>query len=363
MVTVEEDLRFDDRDETGVLADGRVAGEAVSAVRHGDLGRTGRDGDDGAPLAEARALLVVLSRAFGEAVETLAPRLAVGVGERPEALVNLDTRVHAFLAERVDERGAILARLVQGFFEENRTADVFAHTLGGDEQLAVAAAVFFGVFDPDAFESGTARGVGLVHGEDTLTRLGHVGLRASRIAFPSSSVTAFDRFRRDASRFDRWIDGLSPSPEQPYPISRRRAVAPPRRARPPRPPRPRAFDAKIFSIPTPARIAGFPRASRAHHRVIASSRVASRRVVARTAVSSNSSSYCPARVTHAARLATVVLAVAFATTLTPVNVEAEASIVSIVVGCEECGVARARASSRARRPTARSRAARFYRRA
>ena len=129
VVTVEEDLRFDDRDETGVLADGRVAGEAVSAVRHGDLGRTGRDGDDGAPLAEARALLVVLSRAFGEAVETLAPRLAVGVGERPEALVNLDTRVHAFLAERVDERGAILARLVQGFFEENRTADVFAHTL------------------------------------------------------------------------------------------------------------------------------------------------------------------------------------------------------------------------------------------
>jgi hypothetical protein len=47
-------------------------------------------------------------------------------------------------------------------------------------------------------------------------------------------------------------------------------------------------------------------------------------------------------------LATVVLAVAFATTLTPVNVEAEASIVSIVVGCEECGVARARARRVAR---------------
>ena len=46
-------------------------------------------------------------------------------------------------------------------------------------------------------------------------------------------------------------------------------------------------------------------------------------------------------------MATVVLAVAFATTLTPVNVEAEASIVSIVVGCEECGVARARVESRA----------------
>ena len=362
MVTVEEDLRFDDRDETGVLADGRVAGEAVSAVRHGDLGRTGRDGDDGAPLAEARALLVVLSRAFGEAVETLAPRLAVGVGERPEALVNLDTRVHAFLAERVDERGAILARLVQGFFEENRTADVFAHTLGGDEQLAVAAAVFFGVFDPDAFESGTARGVGLVHGEDTLTRLGHVGLRASRIAFPSSSVTAFDRFRRDASRFDRWIDGLSPSPEQPYPIAPSRRRPPPTRAPPPTAAPARVRRENIFHPNSrahrriPARVA---RAS-PRHRVVPR-RVASRR--RRTAVSSNSSSYCPARVTHAARLATVVLAVAFATTLTPVNVEAEASIVSIVVGCEECGVARARASSRARRPTARSRAARFYRRA
>ena len=178
VVAVEENLRLDNRHETSVLADGGVAGEAVSAVGDGNLGRTGRDGDDGTPLAEAGALLVVLGGALGEAIETLAPGFTVGVGERPEALVNLDTRVDTLALEHVNERGTILGGLVQGFFKENGAANVLAEVRRGDQKFTVAAAVLFGVFHTDAFEAGAACGVGLVHGEDTLTRLGHVLLRA-----------------------------------------------------------------------------------------------------------------------------------------------------------------------------------------
>lgn len=85
VVTVEENLRLDDGDETSVLADRGVAGEAVRAVGHGGLGGAVGDGDNGAPLAEAGALLVVGSGAVSKVIEALAPGL-VGVGKGPEAL-------------------------------------------------------------------------------------------------------------------------------------------------------------------------------------------------------------------------------------------------------------------------------------
>ena len=175
MLAVEENFGLDDGDETGVLADRGITGETVRAVGHRGAGGAVGDGHHGPPLAEARALLVVRGGAVGEVVETLAPGLG-GVGEGTETLVHLDTGVDALRVEGVHEGGAVGAGLVQGFFEKNRTTDVLAEVGSGNKKLAVAATVLFDVLDTDTFKAGAARGVGLVHSEDTLAGHGHLGL-------------------------------------------------------------------------------------------------------------------------------------------------------------------------------------------
>lgn len=103
VVIVEEDFWFDDRDEIGVLVDGRVAGEVVSVVCYGDFGWIGWDGDDGVLFVEVCVLFVVFSCVFGEVVEILVLRFVVGVGERSEVFVNFDIWVYVFFVECVDE--------------------------------------------------------------------------------------------------------------------------------------------------------------------------------------------------------------------------------------------------------------------
>lgn len=174
VLAVEEDFRLDDRDQTSVLADGGVSRQAVRAVSDGDLGRASRDGDDGSPLAKARALLVVFRGSVGEAVQTLAPGFTVAVRERLQSLVDLDTRVDTLFVQAVDERLASLRGLVEGLLEEDGAANVLTEVRGRDEEFSVSTTVFFGVFYPDAFETGAARGVGFIHRQDTFARLGHV---------------------------------------------------------------------------------------------------------------------------------------------------------------------------------------------
>ena len=191
VLAVEQDLGLDNGHEAGILHDGGVAGEAVRAVGHRGAGGAVGNGHDGAPLAEARTLLVVRGGAIGEVIEALAPGL-VRVGEGTEALVHLDTRVDVLGLERIHEGGAVRARLVQSLLEEDGTADVLAKVRGGDKELAVAATVLLDVLDTDTLETGAAGGVGLVHGEDTLAGHGHLGLRVESAG--DGSATA--RIRR-----------------------------------------------------------------------------------------------------------------------------------------------------------------------
>lgn len=170
VLTVQEDLGLNDGDETGVLSNGGVAGEAVSAVTDGDGGGTGGDGDDGAPLGETSALLVVLGATLGEAVETGAPGLSVGVGEGVESLVDLDTGDDAVIVEAVDHGSATTSVLEEGLLEKDGTRDELAETGGGNEELTVSLTVLDGVFEADRFQALTAGSVGLVHGQDALTR-------------------------------------------------------------------------------------------------------------------------------------------------------------------------------------------------
>eukprot|EP00959_Pyramimonas_sp_CCMP1952_P416698 8730028-Pyramimonas_sp.AAC.2 len=62
-----------------------------------------------------------------------------------------------------------------GLVEEDGTAAVLAKTGGGQEHVTVSATVLLGVLDAEGFKATTAGGAGLVHGQNSLAGLGHVG--------------------------------------------------------------------------------------------------------------------------------------------------------------------------------------------
>ena len=166
MLAVHEDLGLDDRDQAILLARGGVTREAVGILADGLLGGAGgarRDLEDRAPLGEAGAEAVVLGAARAKPVEAGAVRLAVGAGERLDALVDIDAGDHALLLEELDEGLALLGLLAEGLVEHDAARDVLAKIGGQEEQLAVRAAVLLFVGDAD-------RGKALADGAGRLVR-------------------------------------------------------------------------------------------------------------------------------------------------------------------------------------------------
>ena len=76
--------------------------------------------------------------------------LLVGASNLNGALVNLDAREHTSLIEDIDEGLAILGFLVEGFLEEDHTAEVLESTRGTKEELTKGTAVLLNVLDIDA---------------------------------------------------------------------------------------------------------------------------------------------------------------------------------------------------------------------
>ena len=60
-------------------------------------------------------------------------------------MVDFDAWNDAFRGEKIDEVLAIVGRLVGGLVEENDTIDVVCEIWGGEEDIAVVAAVVVGV--------------------------------------------------------------------------------------------------------------------------------------------------------------------------------------------------------------------------
>lgn len=174
VVTIKENLGLDNGDKTRVLGNGGITGKAVGAVSDSGGGGTSGDRDDRAPLGETGTLLVVLVATLGKTVKASAPRLAVGVGERVETLVDLDTGNKSLLVQAGNHGLSRADVLEESLLEENGTGDVLAETGGGHEQLTVSLTVLNGVLEANGFETLAAGGVGLVHGENTLARGGNL---------------------------------------------------------------------------------------------------------------------------------------------------------------------------------------------
>ena len=70
-----------------------------------------------------------------------------GVGKLFETLVDLDAGDDAFGCEEIDEILAVIGELMGGLIEEDDAVDVVFEIGGGEEDVAVVAAIFVGVGD------------------------------------------------------------------------------------------------------------------------------------------------------------------------------------------------------------------------
>ena len=102
---IHQHLRLDDRHQPRLLAQRGVARERVAfAHTQYSLGRSVADRVCGAPLGEPGPESAILLEPLAQPVEPLGDRLALRVGERLRALVDLDPRDDALRVEQLRER-------------------------------------------------------------------------------------------------------------------------------------------------------------------------------------------------------------------------------------------------------------------
>ena len=177
VVAIQKDLRLHNGDQASILGNGCIACKPIGAVAHGNGGGASRDGHHRAPLGKASTRLVVFSAPLGQAVQAGAPRFVVRVGQRVQALVDLDTGNNALLIQAIHHALARASVLEEGLLEENGARDVLAKAGGGDQEFTVRLAVFDSVFETNRFKALSAGGVRLVHGEDALASGGNLFLQ------------------------------------------------------------------------------------------------------------------------------------------------------------------------------------------
>jgi len=92
------------------------------------------DLDHAAPLGEVAAVLLVLSAACAEIVQTLGGALTLTAHQVDDTLVDLDSGNDSLLLQQLDEGSAIVVLLVESLVEQDHAADVFAHHVVSSEQ-------------------------------------------------------------------------------------------------------------------------------------------------------------------------------------------------------------------------------------
>ena len=169
VVGVHQHLGLDDRDDPGLLTQCGVARQRVRIrADTRDRGDPVADGDDRAPLCEARPERAVLLEPPAQPVEPFGHLLAGEAGLVVRAGVHLDSGDRALRREHVPERRAVVRRLPDRLVVEDDAADEVLHVRRGEEQLPVVPPVLLGRLDTDGVEALRDRPGRLVGGEDAL---------------------------------------------------------------------------------------------------------------------------------------------------------------------------------------------------
>ena len=174
VIAVHQHFRLDDRHDVRFLAQRRVARERMRVGVDRELRRIARaDVDDGAPLGETRAELVVLGETLAQPVEAFGNRLVRKAGERLRTGVDLDARDDAELLQILRKRRAVLGLLPDRLVVQDHAADVVGGARRSEQHLAVSAARLFGRLQLDGVEALLDRAAGLVRRQDALALRDH----------------------------------------------------------------------------------------------------------------------------------------------------------------------------------------------
>src|SRR6185437_14061397 len=189
---VHQHFRLHDGDDIVLLAERGVARERVGVGFDAERSRDGLgDVDHRAPLREPRSERAVFDEPLAQAVEPLGDGLAGEARQRLRAEVDFDARDDAVLRQVLRERSAIARLLPDRLVVEDHTADRLFRARGGEEQLAVTAAVLLGGVQPDGVEALLDGAAALVRGQNPLAlgnhRLGDAGKLIAVHLYLSSS--------------------------------------------------------------------------------------------------------------------------------------------------------------------------------
>jgi len=169
VITITEDFRLDDWDETVGLADSSVSSKAPSVFLDGDVRRlTVSDLKDSSPLSESASEVVEFLSSLGKIVKAEGGGFVLSSWDDGGTSVELNTWDDILLLEEINELLAVLSGLLDGFFEKDNTGDVFLKVGGSEEKLSVASSVFFAVLELDGVESLSDGTGGFIGSEDTL---------------------------------------------------------------------------------------------------------------------------------------------------------------------------------------------------
>jgi len=168
--TITEDFRFDNGDETIGLADSSVSSKAPSVFLDSNVRwLTVGDLEDCSPFSESASEVVEFLSSLGKIIKSESSSLILSSWDDSSTSVELDSWDDTLFLEKVDELLAILGGLLDGFFEEDDTGNVFLNIGGGEEKFSVKSSVFFVVFELDGVESLADGTGGFISSEDAPT--------------------------------------------------------------------------------------------------------------------------------------------------------------------------------------------------
>ena len=174
MLAIHQHFRLNHRHDAYFLAECGVTGECVAVGFNAGAGRNiVADADHRAPFGKTGAELRVFLQAITQAIKTFRADFTRKTSQRLRPFVDLDPGNDAVLAHHFRERHAIAGFLAQGFVVQDCAGNVVAQLRRGQQQLAIAATIFFRALDADTVETFLDRIVGLINGDNALARSHH----------------------------------------------------------------------------------------------------------------------------------------------------------------------------------------------
>lgn len=154
VVAVLEDFWLDDWDETILLANGAISCQLLGVLFDGGLGwQVLADLEDGTPLSETAAELVVLCAPLAEFIEALGQGFVIGATNGNETSVDFDATVDPSILKNLREFDSLGRVVAHRLVKHDDAADVLTEAGRGKEQLSVRSPIVMVVLDLDVVET------------------------------------------------------------------------------------------------------------------------------------------------------------------------------------------------------------------